>query len=147
MLKVKDIEAECQDFVSTRKAAREPLAVPWMTHAIVALHPAPEFPDRDWYLVTAFETIRTLLGRVTRSDKHEKTTEGDRSGFLPGFEYLQAWYDIDRDGERVVVPIEQCSRPELEAKAEEIRRMGRGCFAHALEIERYLDERERGEVG
>ena len=67
--------------------------------------------------------------------------EGDGAPYLPGFEYLQRYYVVQRQGEDVGVPVLECTDEELYAKAALYRSQSRKLVAHADEIERYIQWR------
>ena len=67
--------------------------------------------------------------------------EIDGNGYLPGFEYLQRYYVVQRQGEDVGVPVLECTDEELYAKAALYRSQSRKLVAHADEIERYIQWR------
>jgi hypothetical protein len=58
-------------------------------------------------------------------------------GVLPGWERLQSRYLITRNETPQMVEVKQMSDAELLLKAEEYRKMGEECFAHADDIYRY----------
>jgi len=57
---------------------------------------------------------------------------------IEGFKYLQKYYSINREGERIGVPIDQCTKEELLAKKERIGKMGRACLVHQNELAKYI---------
>lgn len=48
-----------------------------------------------------------------------------------------------RDGDVVIVPVDQCTDDELKARAAQLDEMAKGCMAHALEIREYVLARGR----
>ena len=56
-------------------------------------------------------------------------------------ERLQRGYLVDREKESVLVPTDQLTDTELDAKANEYGRMAEGCRLHALELRRYRMQR------
>lgn len=62
---------------------------------------------------------------------------------LPGFDHLQRYYIIRRGDEDVPVLFEQVTDEEFRAKAKMLRRRGSACFAHADEIERFVELRAK----
>jgi hypothetical protein len=67
---------------------------------------------------------------------------------LPGFERdrLQDYYTVSRDGAEVHVPVVDLTDDEIEAKAEEKRKMGAACYAHADELMRFKRWRREANV-
>lgn len=70
-----------------------------------------------------------------------KEDAADQSLILPGFDHIQCAYSVKRDNEQVVVPVGKMSLTEINGKIDEIEAMGRGCFEHAKELQRYRDDR------
>ena len=98
------------------------------------------------YILCAYEHVRAVVRKVVQ---RYKTTEDetDLQLLLPGNERLQKAYLINRDSEQSVVPIDQMSASEIDAKATELRAMAAGCLKHAEELERYRDERFSAATG
>ena len=116
----------------------------WVCQYLVAQHADIAGPDVEWYRIHAYENLRQIIGRVVREFhlNPEDHLEPDPQMILPGFEHVQKAYAIQRDGRNMIIPIEQLSDEEILAKCDELRRMAKGCYQHADELERYLDERD-----
>jgi hypothetical protein len=65
---------------------------------------------------------------------------------LPGFDYMTKAYPVEREGEHMIVPVDQCTDVELLARAMEFDQMAAGLKLHAREIREYVRARaeERG---
>lgn len=61
----------------------------------------------------------------------------DEQLVLDGYEHLQKYYMLERSGVRLGVSVYTMTELELAAKAAEYRKMGRACYAHADEIDRF----------
>lgn len=141
MLTANDIENEVAETIegAIRDGKIAPAA--WVTHTVVTSHDAIEGDDFDWYRVCAFTAVRDAVRRCLRRYKPDASVEADAQITLPGFDRLQKAYLVERDEDHVVVPTSQLVREEIVAKISELRIMGAGCFKHADELERYLNER------
>lgn len=57
------------------------------------------------------------------------------------FEHLQKAYVVERNGEEVIVPVNQLSDEEIEAKIAELKKIGNEALGHADELSYYKNER------
>ena len=108
----------------------------WVTQEVMARHDEFRGKDRDWAVLCAHSHVRATVRKRVQAYKPE---QDDNQPLLPGFESLQSAYMVVRNGEQAAVRVDLLTPVEVRAKAEEQRRMGRGCFAHADELERYAD--------
>jgi len=139
-----DLESEVRAIVEAKIERGETAVKSWVMHEVLSAHPRPDDANRDFdfWDVCAWNHTGDVVRRVLH--RYKVTEDHDKSITLPGFEYLQRAYLVDREGEPVAVPVQKLSRPEIVAKASEYRKMGMGCFAHADELMRYADERDAG---
>jgi len=115
----------------------------FIAHAVVGDHPDVNGEDADFYKCCSFAKIRDeVRQQVNRMKIATEKQEGSEQLVMPGFDYLQQRYFVDRDNEPCIVRIEEMTDDELEAKAQEREAMGRACFAHADELRRYRDLRK-----
>lgn len=84
------------------------------------------------------EQVRRIIAR--RTDPTEQSGS-DEQPTLPGFDHVRHYYDVEREGGIVGVPVTEMSDSEIDGKAEEYRRMGDALYAHADELERFKRER------
>lgn len=56
---------------------------------------------------------------------------------LKGYEHLFDSYPMERDGEHIVVKIDDCTPEELEERADYYERQASGFLAHAEELRKY----------
>ena len=121
----------------------------WLTNAVAARQLADREPigggDKEFYLISAWRHLREVAVRqvrqVLRRYKAEPEAKTDPQIVMPGFERLQRGYLVDREKESVLVPTDQLTDTELDAKANEYGRMAEGCRLHALELHRYRMQR------
>jgi len=68
-------------------------------------------------------------------------SESDKQMKLFGWEHLQTYYLIEREGDQVAVPVTAMTDSELEQKARLYRSMAATCYAHADELDRFRNHR------
>lgn len=107
---------------------------------IMAEHSSIEGEDADFYLICARTRIKDIVS-ATIGKFTPQTKQSDQQLVLDGFEHLQVAYTFERQGETVLVPVDQCSEMELTARAREYEDMALGCRAHAREIREYISAR------
>lgn len=109
-------------------------------------------------LPATYEAARTALSECARIDecqgwadkaaalasyaKQADDKQLENMAMLDGFEHLQTGYTVERDGERVLVPIDVLSDEELASRAAEYDAMAEGCKLHAKEIRAYIRSRD-----
>lgn len=92
--------------------------------------------DPDFQILCTWAHVRDTVRACLRAYKDDPV-QSDEQLRLPGYEFLQKAYLIDRDGEQKVVPLTKCTDEELQVKIIQYRRMSEGCIKHANELERY----------
>lgn len=113
-----------------------------IAHQVAADHPDVNGDDADFYKCCSFAKLRDeVRQQINRMKVKTESDEGSEQLAMPGFDYLQQRYFIERDKEPCIVRIEEMSDLEIEAKAKEREAMGRSCFAHADELRRYRELR------
>lgn len=130
------------DLVIARKVAEwdeagKVLHPAWITTEIVndyddcfARGDRPEYARRHM-----FKSVRKDVGQfITKNFGKEAEVDGQH--VLPGCEFVQRRYVVDRNGDDVAVLIEDMTEEEAEAKAQELEKRGRSCIAHADELRR-----------
>lgn len=95
------------------------------------------------YQEAMIDYMTRIVGKMLNAYKVKAETDDQVDGqlVLPGYKRLQQRYLIHEDGESVAVLTSQIADEVLLGKASELRNMGEGCFSHADEIERYIEER------
>lgn len=141
VIAMRDIRREVEVAIDAALEAGEVVRKPWLVQRLLSRKAKPLGPDADFYLVTAQDSLDQLVGRVLRAMKNREDENAGQETF-PGWEKLQRRYLVDRDGP-CIVPIEQLTVEEIRAKASELQALGDGAYAHADELNRYADERER----
>lgn len=138
MYSAADLAAEVEKTIQQRIDAGQIIKKDWIGHEILALHPMPEFPGSDFTECCRRLAVADAVNRVNRRFKEEPQTVSQGELPLPGYQYLQKAYPVERDGEKLLVPISQLTDAEVRAKIALYREMSRGCSAHADELERFI---------
>jgi hypothetical protein len=139
-MKASDLIKEITAVIEARLAAGDAAAATWVTQEVVAQHSQPEHTDSAWFELCAYEAVRAAVRTVLR--RFQPPAEvADEQIVLPGFERLQKAYLVERESEQQIVRIDQLTSDELDAKADELERIGEGCYQHAKELRRYKKER------
>lgn len=140
-LKVAIIEAEITDFIQGLLEQKQPVQTDWVVHGILQRHQQITGDDAPWFLTHGYRSTRAMVRAVLRKFGLLTELPEDTQRVLPGWDHLQQYYPIKRNETSQIVPIEQMSNEELLVKAEEYRAMGRGCFEHAKELDKYREAR------
>jgi hypothetical protein len=116
----------------------------WIVDAVLKLHPFPPDwigDDREFAEQCCQAHIRVEVRKKLREYKAAEEKDDPVQARLPGFDYVQRAYLVERGGEAVIVPIGQMTLDELQEKIAELEGMAQGCVAHAEELRRYCNER------
>ncbi len=141
-------DKEIRTKINTKLGALEDQGMPWhatwIAHAIchdhesgLAKHRHSDFWKWGGYKATREMTRRCISDRTTPDKGSEQKPQLE----LPGFDHLQQYYMVERNGDELGVPIFQMTDEEVEAKAAQLRTMGEACFAHSDELLRFKDWR------
>lgn len=138
MYSLKDLTAEIEQVIEDFENHNERRLHPdWITTAVMNRHPDVEGADADFYRVMSRSQVREAVRQRLNAYKAKPEVEPDRQLVMQGFERLQLRYLVKEDGEWVAVKVEMMTTEQRKAKAAELRAMGRGCFQHADELERF----------
>jgi hypothetical protein len=129
---LKALRQEIHHIIKTRVDGGVIIRPAWLTTEVMATRNDIQGEDAPLYITLAYDT----LGRMVKEciGKYEPSDKTDRQTQLPGFEHLQKAYPIVRDQERVLVPTDQLTDEEIDARCEDLEAMSRGCIAHAEEF-------------
>lgn len=138
----REITAKVDDLA----AASRSLHPAWITHDICIGHVVglAEGDDADFWRQAGYIAVRAEVGQYLRkyysADKSpDDTEEGQRR--LPGFEYVQTHYIVERDGDELAVPTTDLDDDEIARIAARLRATGGALFAHADDLERFQRSR------
>lgn len=134
----KSLYQEVRELVASRVSAGVIVRVEWLTTEIIAGKDRVEGDDLPFYTVCAYKHVTDVVKRCIGKYEPKATPTEDP---LPGFEHMQKAYPVERDGDRVLVPVDQLSDAEIEARADEYMTMAKGCIAHAKELRAFRQMR------
>lgn len=131
------ITSDIHQLIDERIASGALVHVPWVAGAILDSRPHITGEDAPFYRDCTFKEVVRLVKRAI--GKYEEATDTTPDQLLfPGFKHLVRAYPIEREGERVLVPVQECTDDELEARANELEKMARGCRSHARELREFV---------
>ena len=103
----------------------------------------PTNGDADFFIAFALYGIEDLIARVMR--KYDEPSETERQQLvMKGFEYLQCYYSVVRDGAKLYLPLKRLTDEEIEAKAVEHEAQASGHVKHAQELRDWAKTRSKG---
>lgn len=138
MFSEKDLIAEVEAVVSSAQCAIE---TDWIANLVMSNHRDVSGEDAEFYVLCGWAHVKTAVRAVVRSFKPEPEDVPDAQIVLPGFERLQTKYHCERNGKSWLVPIDELTDEEIDAKAHEYETMAEGCRLHAAELRRYKNQR------
>lgn len=139
------IRTELRKFIDDKIARGEPTPVNWVTREFMERKGDIEGGDVHFYLTCAEFFIKRLVKEcIAKYDS--KSGKVEQQIVLPGFAYLQVAYTVQRQGETVLVPLQQVTDVELEARAAEFVESAKGLRHHAREIRDYIAARRNQNV-
>lgn len=114
----------------------------FVAHSVCGNHSEglAESADADFWRWNTYSSVRRIVTQVINNRAGTKPeTPSHQQIDLPGFEreHLQDYYVVIRDDEEIGLPVTDLTDDELEEKARLYRKMGRTCFAHADELDRF----------
>jgi hypothetical protein len=139
---IKTIRADIERLVAHKIDNGEPVAMAWLTQEILNDHADIAGSDVDFYVVCARYYVSDQVKRQIKKFEPSDTGQPDEQLVMEGFDHLQKAYPVERNAERVIMPITQMTIDELEERAAEYDVMAQGCIAHAEDIRRYIEQRQ-----
>ncbi len=131
---------EIRKFVADKIDNKEVVIVGWITTEMLERKSRVEGADAPFYLTCARKFIQDVVRRVI-GKYNSSPNAPDSQIVLPGFEYLQQAYTVDRDDVVTLVPVDMLTDQELIARAKEYEEMAKGCRRHAYEIREFVRTR------
>ena len=134
----RDIEKLASDIITKKLDAKEEVHMEWIVQELLNSQGEILGDGVPFYLFCAREhTYRAVKRSV---DKYESEIERDSEDqlTLKGFEHLQRAYTMDREGERVLVPIDLIPSYELLQRAVEYEAQAVAMTAHAKELRDFV---------
>lgn len=151
-----DLRDEINLAIDELEARKQAVYPTWIAHAICKDHVAgltvdgnqsgiDEPLDVAFWRHNGYTNVRKIATDCI--NKREKPLAKSENPFLPGYEYLQHSYVVERDGEFVMVPTGELAYEELLAKADLFDRNAQTLNEHANELRRYAELRRTRAVG
>lgn len=139
---IKEIRAFISALVADKIDAGQVVNQDWTVTEILNEYDDIEGEDKDFYVVAARHWVNSEVKSAIGRYEPSAGVALDQL-VLDGFEHLQKAYPVLRGESRQLVPVDQLTDFECEAKAGEYEKMGDGCYAHAAEIRSYKDSRQQ----
>jgi len=106
----------------------------------------PAGENGDFWLHCGYSKTREMVTRCINRCFGGSRSNNGKSAALPGFDHLQSYYVVRRNGLEIGLPIDRLTESELAAKAKQHRSNGLTNLAHASELERYVSIRDQSEA-
>ncbi len=135
-----DLTKEIQDVLEGMEDTRA-WEAEWITQAVLGLHQEIAGSDADFYVCMARNQVHTAVRKHLNRYKLTPEVEADRQIVMEGFERLQQRYAVEEHGVERFVRIQDLTKAQLMAKVNELLAMGRGCYQHADELERFMADK------
>lgn len=140
------LRAEVYAVIERKMRSHEAIRANWVAHSIINSHSGGliEGDHKDFWNHCGYHTVRDLVRRCINQKLEGSVDESaqDKQLVMEGFDHLQTYYMVERDGEQTGVPVEHLTEEEVLIKAAHYRSMGAACYAHADELHRYLSLRK-----
>lgn len=138
-MKAKFINQELAAIIDRQIRQNQTAHLSWIVQEFIKRHNNISGQDKDLYTFALSGLVKDRAKRIIR--KFDSDIEEIQASLLPGHEYLKVAYSIERHGEQVLVPIEQCTNDELLARADEFDRNAKGLKDHARELRMFVGTR------
>lgn len=138
------ITSEVRKFIADKIASGVVVHVDYLTAEIINSKDDIDGEDLPFYRTCAHTHVRKIVKKCV--GKYDAKRETDRQLTLDGFDHLQVAYTVQREGETVLVPVDQCTDAELLTRATEYVSMAKGCRDHATELHNYVNARAEAGV-
>lgn len=111
----------------------------WITHRVCQDHVSglADNDHADFWRWGGYRAAREYTTRCINQLEHGNKDLDLKQQTFPGFDHLQTYYVVERQGGLVGVPTEFLTDEEIDVKAAMHRAMGEANFAHADELIRY----------
>lgn len=133
------ITPEIHRLVDERIANGVAVHFQWVAQAILDERSNIEGVDAPFYRTCTFNEVVRLVKRAI--GKYDATDTTPEQLLFPGFTHLVRAYPVERDGERMLVPVQLLTDEELESRAADLDKMAVGCRLHARELREFAAAR------
>lgn len=139
-MEYESVAATVRKIIADKIAGGQEIRVEWLTTEIVNSKSAIDGADLPFYRTCAFSHVKEIVKRsVGKYDKRDAAA--DAQIVMEGFAHLQVAYTVTRNGDVILVPVDQLTDQELLARAFEFDDMAKGLRKHAFEIREYVRSR------
>lgn len=123
---------------------REPWIATWVAHHILESHDSGTYEsdaDQLFWRSTSYETVRKRVTQAINNRAGDREVPNDEQIMLPGWERLQAYYVVERNGDQVGLPVWDLTDDELDKKSCLYRSFATANMKHADEIDQFKELR------
>lgn len=133
------VSAEIHARIDDKVSKDEIVSVSMLSNEIIRSRSDIHGSDRDFYIGCTYQHLAVIIRKAV--GKYEPSDERDPNLVLPGLKFLQKAYPFKRDGDRVLVPIRQCTIAELQSRRDQHEKMMLGHAGHVEELDVYIASR------
>ncbi len=138
----RDIEKRAHNLIAKKIAEGEEVQLDWAAQELAYSWGEVNGPAKYFaYHCMRMESLRVVKKVVRRYEDRAEPEEKQLS--LKGFKHLRVAYTVERNKERVIVPIESLTDEEIQGKEEVYLMLSQGCKEHAIELSEYRRLREK----
>lgn len=137
-----DLITEIRKLIDEKLECGETVQAAWIATEVTSRHENIDGEDADFHFFCTGHYVRQQVRRALKHYDCSVDKASDPQLVLPGYECLQRAYAVTREEQQVIVPIDNLSDPEIEAKAAELENMAAGALKHADELRRYVRNRQ-----
>jgi hypothetical protein len=138
---IKDLESHVRKLIADKIDVGEIIKMEPTVQELISRQGEITGEDVSFYLLCAHEYVWQLVKKAVGI--YDQPQVDNNQLTLPGYEFMQVGYTVERDGERQLVPVSLLSDDELLARAKEFRKQATSLVNHAEEIEKYVANRNK----
>ena len=138
------LNTEIDAKIDALEAQKRPLNATWIAHSICIDHEVglAENDHREFWEHGGYSTTRKMVTTRVNKRRGDKPKRAPKQGTLRGFQHVQDYYVVERDGDELGVPAHTLTDDEIDRKIDLYRSMGAACYEHADELQRYKELRK-----
>lgn len=100
----------------------------------------------EWVRFNVYSNVRTVVGKYISKIADKEIEHESIQLTFEGFEHVQKYYMVQREGQRIGVYVEHLTDEEINEKIEMYRKASDSYRKHANELVRYLELRKNVNV-
>lgn len=136
-----ELERAAHDLISCKINSGEVVHMAWAIQELISGMGEIQGDGVPFYALCAREHVNRVVKKVVDKYDQESNQDDSRQMRLQGFDYLQIAYTVERERERLLVPVGLITCRELLDRADEYERQASGLRLHAQEIRDYVAQR------